>query len=64
MSVTSDAVFVPLNIAVSAVCVTSGQLLISRLSEAGRRLRERNLLKDDLYKVRAQVATGGCIVAI
>lgn len=63
MSVTSDAVFVPLNIAVLTVCVTSGQLLISRLQEAGCRLREGNLLKDDLYKARAQVATGGCIVA-
>jgi len=63
MSVTSDAVFVPLNIAVLAVCDTSRQLLNSRLLEAGRRLRERNLLKDDLYKIPAQVATGGCIVA-
>ena len=63
MSVTSDALFVPLNIAVLTVSDTreyandtSGQLLVSRLLEAGHSLLERNLLKDDLYKIRAQVA--------
>lgn len=64
MSVKSDALFVPLNIAVLTVSDTreyandtSGQLLVSRLLEAGHSLSERNLLKDDLYKIRAQVAT-------
>lgn len=64
MSVKSDALFVPLNMAVLTVSDTreyandtSGQLLVTRLLEAGHRLSERNLLKDDLYKIRAQVAT-------
>jgi molybdenum cofactor biosynthesis protein B len=63
MSVKSDALFIPLNIAVLTVSDTreyandtSGQLLVSRLLEAGHTLSERNLLKDDLYKIRAQVA--------
>ncbi len=64
MSVKADALFVPLNIAVLTVSDTreyatdtSGQVLVSRLLEAGHTLSERNLLKDDLYKIRAQVAT-------
>jgi len=63
MSVKADALFVPLNIALLTVSDTrdyasdtSGQLLVSRLLEAGHTLSERNLLKDDLYKIRAQVA--------
>ncbi len=63
MSVKPDALFIPLNIAVLTVSDTreyandtSGQLLVSRLLEAGHTLSERNLLKDDLYKIRAQVA--------
>ncbi len=63
MGVKPDALFIPLNIAVLTVSDTreyandtSGQLLISRLLEAGHTLSERNLLKDDLYKIRAQVA--------
>lgn len=36
---------------------TSGQMFVDRLSAAGHRLAERVLLKDDLYKIRAQVAT-------
>jgi len=58
-----DAVFVPLNIAVLTVSDTrtydndtSGQLLASRSVEVGHRLVARALLKDDLYKIRAQVA--------
>lgn len=54
----------PLNIAVLTVSDTrtfdtdtSGQMFIDRLSAAGHRLAERVLLKDDLYKIRAQVAT-------
>jgi len=59
-----DAVFVPLNIAVLTVSDTrtydndtSGELLASRSVEVGHRLVARALLKDDLYKIRAQVAT-------
>jgi len=60
----ADAVFVPLNIAVLTVSDTrtvetdtSGQLLVERLTGAGHQLAARVLLKDDLYKIRAQVAT-------
>ena len=59
----ADAVFVPLAIAVLTVSDTrtfetdtSGQLLVDRLSAAGHQLAQRVLLKDDLYKIRAQVA--------
>ncbi|WP_161866337.1 molybdenum cofactor biosynthesis protein B [Pseudomonas yangonensis] len=59
-----EAVFVPLNIAVLTVSDTrtletdtSGQLLVDRLTSAGHQLAARVLLKDDLYKIRAQVAT-------
>ncbi|WP_435609526.1 molybdenum cofactor biosynthesis protein B [Pseudomonas knackmussii] len=64
MSVKKDAEFVPLNIAVLTVSDTrtfetdtSGELLASRLVEYGHRLAARVLLKDDLYRIRAQVAT-------
>ncbi|MFZ3182544.1 MAG: molybdenum cofactor biosynthesis protein B [Pseudomonas sp.] len=64
MSHKADAAFVPLNIAVltvsdtrSQATDTSGQMLIDRLTVAGHNLAERVLLKDDLYKIRAQVAT-------
>ena len=63
MSLHSEAVFVPLNIAVltvsdtrSLATDTSGQLFVDRLTAAGHHLAERVLLKDDLYKIRAQVA--------
>lgn len=56
--------FVPLNIAVLTVSDTrtretdtSGQLLVDRLIAAGHLLAERVLLKDDLYRIRAQVAS-------
>ena len=56
--------FVPLNIAVLTVSDTrttetdtSGQLLVDRLTAAGHRLAARVLLKDDLYRIRAQVAS-------
>lgn len=59
----ADAVFMPLAIAVLTVSDTrtfdndtSGQLLVDRLSAAGHTLAARVLLKDDLYKIRAQVA--------
>ena len=64
MSVKPDAVFVPLNIAVLTVSDTrtfetdtSGALLATRAMEVGHRLVARVLLKDDLYRIRAQVAT-------
>ncbi|CAM3896396.1 molybdenum cofactor biosynthesis protein B [Pseudomonas wadenswilerensis] len=63
MSIKLDAAFVPLNIAVLTVSDTrsfdndtSGELLASRAVEMGHRLVDRVLLKDDLYKIRAQVA--------
>ncbi|WP_426149595.1 molybdenum cofactor biosynthesis protein B [Pseudomonas sp. DC3000-4b1] len=63
MSSKADAPFVPLNIAVLTVSDTrtretdtSGQLFVDRLTAAGHRLAARVLLKDDLYKIRAQVA--------
>ncbi|SDU18702.1 molybdenum cofactor biosynthesis protein B [Pseudomonas pohangensis] len=59
----ADAVFVPLAIAVLTVSDTrtfendtSGQLLVDRLTAVGHQLAQRVLLKDDLYKIRAQVA--------
>ena len=64
MSHLADQQFVPLNIAVLTVSDTrtpetdtSGQLLVDRLTAAGHLLAERVLLKDDLYRIRAQVAT-------
>lgn len=64
MSLKTDAAFVPLNIAVLTVSDTrsldtdtSGQLLVDRLLDAGHQLAARVLLKDDLYRIRAQVAT-------
>ena len=63
MKAKADAPFVPLNIAVLTVSDTrtldtdtSGQVFVDRLSAAGHHLAERVLLKDDLYKIRAQVA--------
>lgn len=60
----ADVLFVPLSIAVLTVSDTrsletdtSGQLFVDRLTAAGHCLAERVLLKDDLYKIRAQVAT-------
>ncbi len=60
----AEVPFVPLNIAVLTVSDTrsletdsSGQLFVDRLTAAGHNLAARVLLKDDLYKIRAQVAT-------
>jgi molybdenum cofactor biosynthesis protein B len=36
---------------------TSGRFLVEALTEAGHRLHERTLLRDDRYAIRAQVAT-------
>ena len=64
MSRHAEQSFVPLNIAVLTVSDTrttetdtSGQLLVDRLTGAGHRLAARVLLKDDLYRIRAQVAS-------
>src|SRR5690606_29906706 len=63
MSRHAEQNFVPLNIAVLTVSDTrsletdtSGQLLVDRLIAAGHQLASRVLLKDDLYRIRAQVA--------
>src|SRR5690348_10052606 len=55
--------FVPLNVAVLTVSDSrtlendsSGQLLVDALAEAGHRLHERKILRDDRYAIRAQVA--------
>ena len=54
---------IPLNIAVLTVSDTrteaedkSGALLIARLSEAGHKLAERRIVKDDIYAIRAQIS--------
>lgn len=63
MSQHADSVFVPLNVAVLTVSDTrsldtdtSGGLLVERLQAAGHHLAARVLLRDDLYRIRAQVA--------
>lgn len=63
MSSKPTAQFIPLNVAVLTVSDTrtfetdtSGELLASRAVEMGHRLVARALLKDDLYRIRAQVA--------
>lgn len=64
MSHLADQSFTPLNIAVLTVSDTrsletdtSGQLLVDRLVSAGHGLAARVLLKDDMYRIRAQVAS-------
>jgi molybdenum cofactor biosynthesis protein B len=63
MSQHAESVFVPRNVAVLTVSDTrtldtdtSGGLLVERLQAAGHHLAARVLLKDDLYRIRAQVA--------
>ncbi len=60
---TNDAVFVPLRLAVLTISDTrtlaedsSGQLLVDAATAAGHRVAEREVLRDDVYKVRALVA--------
>lgn len=55
--------FIPLNIAVLTVSDTrtleedtSGQYLATSLTEAGHTLADRQLIKDDIYKIRAVVS--------
>lgn len=59
----ADAPFQPLDIAVLTVSDTrslandqSGDTLQQRLSAGGHRLRERSLVKDDVYAIRAVVS--------
>lgn len=61
MSHTSE--FYPLNICVLTVSDTrtlaedkSGDTLVQRLSDAGHRLHKRELVKDDIYQIRAVVS--------
>ncbi len=55
--------FLPLNIAVLTVSDTrveendaSGQTLVQRLNEAGHRLAEKRIVRDDIYRIRAVVS--------
>ena len=52
--------FLPLNLAVLTVSDSrslaedsSGQLLADRVEESGHRLTDRNIVKDDIYQIRA-----------
>lgn len=63
MAKTYSEQFIPLRIAVLTVSDsrteatdTSGQLLVERLTAAGHHLAEKRILRDDLYRIRAQVA--------
>jgi len=55
--------FVPLNIAVLTVSDSrgeaedkSGKLLVDRLEKAGHRCREKRIVRDDIYQIRAVVS--------
>ncbi len=59
----TDRQFIPLNIAVLTVSDTrteeddrSGQLLAARLAEAGHRCRDKRIVADDIYRVRAALS--------
>ena len=58
-----EKVFTPLNVAVLTVSDsrtleqdTSGQYLVDSLQEAGHNLADRQLITDDIYKVRAVIS--------
>ena len=60
----SEREFIPLNIAVLVVSDSrtektdkSGKLLVARLQESGHTLAEKTIVPDDVYKIRAQLAT-------
>ncbi len=60
---TSDAEFIPLNIAVMTVSDSrsdaddkSGQILSERLISAGHQLAQKMIVPDDLYQIRAVVS--------
>lgn len=55
--------FTPLNIAILTVSDsrtldqdTSGQYLVDQLTEAGHQLADRELIKDDIYQIRAVIS--------
>ena len=57
---TTPREFMPLDVAVLTVSDTrdeagdtSGQLLVAKLGEAGHRLYEKRIVKDDIYQIRA-----------
>ena len=67
MSASKQRKFIPLGIAVLTVSDTrtkaddkSGQLLITRLESAGHKLRDKQIVPDDIYKIRA-VVSNWCI---
>lgn len=58
-----EKVFIPLNVAVLTVSDsrtlaedTSGQYLVDSLQEAGHNLADRQLITDDIYKIRAVIS--------
>jgi molybdenum cofactor biosynthesis protein B len=63
MSENKERQFIPLSIAVLTVSDTraedddtSGKLLVQRLSEAGHRLAEKAIVRDDVYSIRATIS--------
>lgn len=63
MSKHGGATFVPLSIAVLTVSDTrdesndtSGQMLVTKLNEAGHKLAAKEIVKDDVYQLRAIVS--------
>ncbi len=55
--------FIPVNVAVLTVSDSrgeaedkSGKLLVSRASDAGHRVREKSICRDDVYRIRAIVS--------
>ena len=55
--------FIPTSIAVLTISDSrtekddsSGNALVSRLTEAGHNLHDRNIVKDDIYQIRAQLS--------
>lgn len=59
-----EKVFTPLNVAVLTVSDsrtleqdTSGQYLVDSLQEAGHNLADRQLITDDIYKIRAVISS-------
>ncbi|OBS10457.1 molybdenum cofactor biosynthesis protein B [Acidihalobacter prosperus] len=57
---TQTAEFIPLNIAVLTISDsrteaddTSGQVLMTRIAQAGHRVSDRRIVRDDIYQIRA-----------
>jgi len=58
-----DRVFIPLHIAILTVSDTrneqsdtSGQTLVTRLTQAGHKLADKRIVPDDIYKIRALIS--------